>query len=328
MPDSLLSTPLCGVIPPLLTPLLDTDTLDVEGLERLIEHVLAGGVHGLFLLGTTGEGPCLSYRLRRELVERSCRQTSFRTPILVGVTETVLSEMATFARHAADVGVHALVVAPPYYLPPNQEELLAWVDDLLFASPLPLYLYNMPGLCKVKFDVDTVRRLRDRERILGVKDSSGDMVGFHRLLEVARERPDWSVLMGPEELLGEAMLMGAHGGVSGGANLHPRLYVALAEAAARGDLAAVRRRQAEVLQLGRIYRVSRSGSPIIVGLKAALAAQGVCSDLPARPFARLSAEDQAEIRRLVQDLDLDLRAELETPMAKTEKMPGTVLTRT
>src|SRR5690349_10624231 len=108
-----------GIIPPLVTPLLDRDTLDVGGLERLIERTLGGGVTGLFLLGTTGEGASLSYRLRRELIERASRQVKGRVPILVNITDTAFIESVNLARHAAVCGAAALVIAPPYYLPPG-----------------------------------------------------------------------------------------------------------------------------------------------------------------------------------------------------------------
>ena len=96
------SQPLRGIIPPLITPLVERDALDIGGLERLIEHVLAGGVHGLFILGTSGEGPSLSYRLRRDLMDRVCRQVVGRVPVLVGITDTAFVESVTLARHAAD----------------------------------------------------------------------------------------------------------------------------------------------------------------------------------------------------------------------------------
>ncbi len=107
--------PLRGIIPPMVTPLLDRDTLDVPGLERLIEHILRGGVHGLFVLGTTGEAPSLSHRLRRELVERTCRQVNDRVPVLVGITDTAFVESVQMACIAAEAGASAVVLAPPYY---------------------------------------------------------------------------------------------------------------------------------------------------------------------------------------------------------------------
>ena len=112
-----LKLPLRGIVPPMVTPLIDRDTLDRAGLERLLEHILAGGVHGLFILGTTGEGPSLSYRLRRELIDQVCRQVAGRVPVLVGITDTAYVESLNVARHAAAAGVAAVVLAPPYYMP-------------------------------------------------------------------------------------------------------------------------------------------------------------------------------------------------------------------
>src|SRR5262245_61331944 len=123
MNASSLTKPLRGIIPPLLSPLADRDQLDVAGLERLIEHVLVGGVHGLFVLGTTGEGPSLSYGLRHELLERVCRQVAGRVPVLVGITDTSLVESVRLGEHAQDAGAQAVVVSAPYYFPIGQAEL-------------------------------------------------------------------------------------------------------------------------------------------------------------------------------------------------------------
>ncbi len=112
-----------GIIPPLATPLVDRNTLDVSGLERLVEHVLGGGVHGLFVLGTTGEGPALPPGVRREVVDRTIRQVAGRVPVLVGISDTVLAESVALATFAADCGAAAVVAAPPYYFPAGQEPL-------------------------------------------------------------------------------------------------------------------------------------------------------------------------------------------------------------
>src|SRR5437773_4539921 len=285
-PDDVLSKPLRGIIPPLVTPLTGPDTLDVDGLERLIEHLIAGGVSGLFILGSTGEAPHLSYRLRRELIERTCQQAALRVPVLVGVTDTSLVEAALLARHAAASGAHAVVSASAYYLPLVQAELFDYCQALATRSPLPLFLYNMPALTKVRFELDTVRRLMDVPNIIGIKDSSADMILYHQLLTLGRQRGEWTTLMGPEELVAESVLLGGHGGVSGGANLAPRLYVDLYEAAAGADVEKVRRLHAQVLALGHIYRVAGGGSPYLRGLKCALALAGICDDALTEPFQR------------------------------------------
>jgi 4-hydroxy-tetrahydrodipicolinate synthase len=135
-----MNTPLTGIVPPMITPMRDRDALDVPGLERLVEHLLAGGVSGVFVLGTTGEGPSLGYRLRRELVDRVCRQVGQRVPVLVGITDTAFVEALHLARFAADAGAAALVAAPPYYLPGGQPELREYLDHLVPELPLPLFL--------------------------------------------------------------------------------------------------------------------------------------------------------------------------------------------
>jgi 2-dehydro-3-deoxy-D-pentonate aldolase len=292
-----------GIFPPMVTPLCDRDTLDLAGLECLIEHILAGGVQGLFILGTTGEAPSLSYRLRRELIERVCRQVRDRLPVLVGISDTAFVESLSLARHAADHGARAVVLAPPYYFPAGQPELIEYVQQLTAELPLPLFLYNMPMMTKVVFEPETIRRLRDDPRIIGVKDSSGDLAYFDQLLLLARERPDWNVLIGPEHLLADAVRRGGHGGVNGGANLRPRLFVALYEAACRGDTARVAELQEEVLRLGRIYHVGRHASAVIKGLKCALSLAGLCNDFMAEPFRRFRETEREQVRRLLEELD-------------------------
>jgi dihydrodipicolinate synthase/N-acetylneuraminate lyase len=294
---------LTGIIPPMITPLSARDQLDAAGLEQLIERILAGGVSGLFILGTTGEGPSLSYRLRRELIERTCRQVGGRVPVLVGITDTAFVESVNVATVAAEFGASAVVAAPPYYLPEGQPELQEYLEHLVTELPLPLFIYNMPALTKVSFELETVKRAMDNPRIIGLKDSSGNMIYFHRALELARQRPDWPVLMGPEEMLFDAMLSGGHGGVSGGANLFPHLYVKLVEAVRAGDLARARELHQLILRVsGSLYRIGRHSSSIIKGIKCALACLGVCDDFLAEPFHRFRAEERALVERRLAEL--------------------------
>jgi len=297
MNKELLPAPLRGIIPPLVTPLASRDTLDAAGLERLIEHVLAGGVHGLFLLGTTGEAPSLSYRLRRELVDRACRQVKGRVPVLVGITDTAFVESVNMARCAADAGAQAVVLAPPYYFPAGQEELVEYLQHLVPELPLPLFLYNMPSLTKLVFEPATVRRLLDLPGIVGLKDSSGNMVYFHRLQRLLRDRPEIGLLVGPEELLGETVMLGGHGGVNGGANLFPRLFVELYEAARSGDRDRVETLHELVMDISdTIYSTGRHSSSFLKGLKCALALEGICGDFLAEPFHRFRDAERGRIQ--------------------------------
>jgi len=299
--------PLTGIIPPMVTPLRGRDELDIAGLEKLLEHILSGGVSGLFILGTTGEGPSLSYRLRRELVERVCKKVKRRVPILVGITDTAFAESVQLARFAADSGADAVVVAPPYYMPEGQPELQEWLDHLVPELPLPLFLYNMPPLTKVSYEIETVRHALDHPRIIGLKDSSGDLNYFKDAAALLRQRPDWSLFIGPEGQLLDALQLGGHGGVSGGANLFPKIYVSMCRAFQAGDVARAQQLQKQIQRIGNsLYRVGKHPSTIIKGIKCTLACLGICDDFMAEPFHRFRSEE----RELLKGRLAEIRAEL------------------
>lgn len=297
--------PFSGIIPPLVTPLSDRDRLDVAGLERLIEHVLGGGVHGLFILGTTGEAPSLSYRLRRELIDRVCAQVQQRVPVLVGITDTAFVESVALARHAADAGAAAVVLSTPYYFPAGQTELASYIEHIVAELPLPLMLYNMPSLTKVWFEVETLHKLASLERIVGIKDSSGDLDYFERLMTLRTERPDWSIMIGPEALLPDALRLGGDGGVAGGANVFPRLFVDCYRAAQAGDAATVASLHRSIVALQAIYDVGKYASRHIKATKCALSLLGICDDFMAEPFHRFRPPERARVEAILDSLSVD-----------------------
>lgn len=300
-----LTSPFRGIIVPMVTPMLDNETLDVAGLEKLIEHILAGGVQGLFILGTTGEGPQISYALRHELVKRTCQQVAGRVPVLVGITDTVLSEGLRLAQSAALAGAAAVVAAPPYYFSVNQQELIHYFHMLADKLPLPLFLYNMPAHTKVSFELETVKAIAEHPRVIGLKDSSANMVYFQLLVHAMRHRPDFSLLVGPEEVTGEMVLMGGHGGVNGGANLFPVLYVAVYQAARARKFDLLASLQARVLEISsRLYTISNCNMSYLKGLKAALAVKGICNDFLVEPHHRFKAPEKEKVRALLEELDV------------------------
>jgi dihydrodipicolinate synthase/N-acetylneuraminate lyase len=299
--------PLTGIIPPMITPLRGRDELDFAGLEKLIEHILDGGVNGLFILGTTGEGPSLSYRLRRELIQHVCKQVNHRVPILVGITDTSFVESVNVARSAAESGADALVVAPPYYLPEAQPELQEYLEHLVPELPLPLYLYNMPALTKVHFELETVRRAMDEPRIIGLKDSSGDLNYFKSAAELVWGRPDWSLLIGPEEKLFDGLQLGGNGGVSGGANLFPNLYVRVVEAYRAGNIARAQELQQQIQRVSdSFYHIGKYSSSIIKGIKCALSCMGICDDFMAEPFHRFRSAEYELVKSRLKTVEAEL----------------------
>ncbi len=299
-------SPLSGIIPPLVTPLKDNETLDVESLENLIEHLIIGGVHGLFILGTTGEEQSLSYGLRKEMIMQSARINRGRLPLLVCVSDTSIVESINLARVAADCGADGVVSAPPYYFAPGQPELAQFYEELVPQLPLPVFLYNMPSHVKVSFAPDTVRRIAQNPRVVGFKDSSANAVYFQSVLFKMRERSDFSMLVGPEEITGECVLLGAHGGINGGANMFPELYVGMYEAAKAGDIKRIVKLQQLIMQISTtIYTVGKHGSSYLKGLKCALSLLGIIKDdFVASPFYKFNAPEREKIREALDALPI------------------------
>jgi dihydrodipicolinate synthase/N-acetylneuraminate lyase len=311
-----LDQPLRGIIPPVVTPLVGPDRLDEAGLERLIDYLIAGGVHGLFILGSCGEGPSISHRVRREMVDRTCAIVDGRIPVLVGITDPCYAESLLFAGHAAEEGADAVVLSAPYYYPIQQEELVAYVRRLASESPLPVTLYNMPSLTRTSFTLESVQRLIDEPAIVGMKDSSGDLDYFRDVRALARQRDDWSVLIGQEHLLTQSLELGADGGVCGGANVWPQAFVQLYEATLATTETAIAE-QGDVLphlvdqvdRLAQIYRVSSdsiSAPSVIKGLKAALAALGLTTAEVAPPLEPLSAAEHGHVTSILRELGFQL----------------------
>lgn len=291
--------PLCGIIPPLVTPLKDNETLDIESLERLIEHLIAGGVHGLFILGTTGEEQSLSYDIRKQMIRESCRINHGRLPLLACITDTSIVESIRLARVAVDCGADGVVSAPPYYFATGQPELAQFYEELVPQLPLPVFLYNMPSHVKVSFAPDTVHRIAQNPQVIGFKDSSANTVYFQSVMYRMQERPDFAMLVGPEEITGECVLMGAHGGINGGANMFPKLYVAMYDAARSGDLVRVHQLQQVIMQISTsIYTVGKHGSSYLKGLKCALSLLGIINDdFVASPFYKFDAPERDRIHQ-------------------------------
>jgi 2-dehydro-3-deoxy-D-pentonate aldolase len=303
--------PLKGIIPPIVTPLkiIDEDAtsiLDVEGTRRLIEHVLEGGVSAVFCLGTTGEFAALSVEVRTNFIKLCCEIVDGRVPVLVGVTDTSLDATVLLSRIAKEAGASALVLTTPYYFPLEQSEVIRWVQGVLKYTDLPVMLYNMPQLTRVWYEVETVRFLATNyPQIVGIKDSSGDLDYFSKICEVRKEvRPDdWTVMIGPEHLLVDALQLGGDGGVSGGANIYPGLFVSLYEAATATDSQLVSSLVERVNILQAIYRVGTPGFRYAMATKCALSIKGVCANVVVEPFQPFSAYEADQVKVILERVD-------------------------
>lgn len=295
-----------GIIPPLVTPLLNNNTLDLDGLERLIEHVVAGGVHGIFILGTTGEAQSLSFELRVEMIKQTSHFLKNRLPLLVGITDTSMTDSLRLERKASECGASAVVSAPPYYFATAQPELAEFYERLIPQLELPIYLYNMPTHTKVSFAPSTVKRIAENEKVLGFKDSSANGAYLQSVIHEMKGRENFSIFVGPEEMMAESVLLGADGGVNGGANMFPKLYVDLYNAAKQNNIAEVKILHSKVMQIcATIYNNGKYDSSYLKGLKSGLSVLGICNDYLAMPFSKFDAEYRQKVIDAIEVLNLE-----------------------
>ncbi|MGZ0654249.1 dihydrodipicolinate synthase family protein [Coraliomargarita sp. W4R72] len=292
-----------GIIPPLVTPLKADETLDLEATGLLIEHIIAGGVHGVFILGTTGEGPNLSYELRRQFIDFVTEKVNGRIPVIVSISDTAYAESLALADYAKQAGANAVAFTPPYYFIPGAPELRDFVQRMAENLSLPFFLYNMPALTKVSLPLDVVELGLNMKNCLGLKDSSGDMFYYKKVKRLIADR-DLTLLIGPEELLAESMLAGGNGGINGGANVFPKLYVKIYDLMKSGQFHEAQTLQREVMEVScQLFTIGKHGSSIIKGIKGALEVRGIAKRHLASPFSGFNDTDLARVADTIKALE-------------------------
>ncbi len=288
----------------MVTPLISEKELDEEGLENLLEYLISGGVHGIFILGTTGEGTNLSYELRKYFIKRTCAIVNRRIPVMVGITDTSFTGSVEIADASKEAGADALVISAPYYLPITQDEFVVYLENLVPHLKLPFLLYNMPGCTKLDMSLDTVKKAKQLGAI-GIKDSSGDLAKLYSFIEEFKDSPEFSVISGTELFIPETITFGGHGAIAGGANLFPRLFVDWYEVAKANNKEQVAVLREKVIQIEKnIYKVSSDPSKYVKSIKCALSVMGICNDYVALPFRKFNEQERKQIEQNLKDLAL------------------------
>lgn len=289
-----------GVICPIVTPLKEDESLDEKGLRRLVNHLLRGGVNGVFVLGTSGELPTLTDRVRLKAVEVVVDEVRGRVPVLAGAGEAGTKRSIELARTLSKIGVQGLVVCPPYYFQSNsQSELIDHFAAVAGSIELPVMIYNIPQTTKTFIEAETVEVLSRIDNIVGVKDSSGDFTHFQELLMRFRKEQSFRVFQGAERLSGISVLYGADGVVAGLSNVAPRLVVDLYLAAKSGNIGEVFRLQEK---LNHLFKIHLFGS-WLSGLKTSLEILGICGGRVSAPIFEVK-HHTAEIKRILEECEL------------------------
>ncbi len=298
-----------GIIPALITPLDADGRVDELSVHTLIEFQIQSGVHALFVLGSTGEGPLLPRDQKLRLVRATVTAAAGRLPVLAGISHASPSESVELGREFEAAGVNGLVTTAPYYYLHSQAELVRYFRYLHQRLTLPLTTYDVPSAVKVKLSAATVRTLAEEGLIVGIKDSSGDLAGFREMTLATAHVAGFRAFTGSEHYVDAALQAGGHGGVLGLASVTPGLYVQIYTACVRGDwqvAAELQRRAIAVLQM---MHIPRSGGSITAGavgaFKVALRELGVIRGVTmSLPLLPLTSEEEAGVLALVRDTGL------------------------
>jgi 4-hydroxy-tetrahydrodipicolinate synthase len=284
-----------GVIPALTTPFREDRSLDLDGFRRLIEHVLADGVHGLLVNGCTGESWAVNDDERAALFAAAVKQASGRVPVVAGCGAILPEQVKAKIKQAADSGCDYVMIQPPYYVMPNLEEVGDFYRELLDYTPLPAVIYNIPRRTGVNLSVDLVDRLADHPRAAALKESSKD---FLLLSEMIRRTGDrLSVFAGYASLLGLAAIShGAVGYMDSSTPVFGAKSPAFYRAASGGDLDTARRLQAEMVELNNGFF---GVGTFPAGVKAALDMLGRPGGWTRPPVKPLNAEQREKIRAVL-----------------------------
>jgi len=283
---------LAGVLVALASPMREDGSVDPAGIERLVEHVIAGGVHGLLALGSTGETASLDEPSRRAVLEAVLEAARGRVPVLCGVAQSQLSTAVAEIDAAAAAGADGVLVAPPFYYPTDQAGVMAFYREIADRTELPVLLYNIPQFTKVVAEPATVATLARAGAIRGIKDSSRDFEYFEGVCISTRDLPDFRIFTGSDTMLVASLAMGGAGTICGAANVAPRLVVEVHDAYAGGDVMAARRHQDRLFEVVSAVRVG----VFPLGIKAALHMEGVCEPWSAPPARRLDERHEARLR--------------------------------
>jgi 4-hydroxy-tetrahydrodipicolinate synthase len=283
-----------GVLPALITPFRD-GAVDEEAFVRLVERQIAGGVHGLVPVGTTGETATLSHDEHRRVVELCVSTAAGRVPVVAGAGSNSTEEAIELVRHAKQVGADAALVVTPYYNRPSQEGLYAHYKAINDAVELPVLIYNVPSRTSVDISNDTLARLAKLPNMVGVKDATGDLGRASGQRLACGE--EWVMLSGDDPSALGYMAHGGHGCISVTANVAPEQCAAFYNDALSGQWAGALYGQDRLIRLHKALFTDASPSPT----KFALAHLGLCAEDARLPIVACSEAARTEVLAAMRD---------------------------
>lgn len=306
-----------GVVPPVCTPFTADYEVDEKSLRRLINHLIDGGVHGLFVLGSTSEVAYLTDKRRADVIRIALDETAGRVPVVAGAIDMTTFRVNEHVRAAVEAGIDGIVLTAPFYVRTHPEEIALHFKLVKEAcGDVPLYAYDIPVAANgVKLETSTVLKMAKEGVIQGLKDSSGNDAGIRAVVLGAQKLglKDFVVLTGSELTVDSALMAGAHGVVPGIGNIDPVGYVKIFDYVAAGDYKAARAEQERLTEMfglvdvGAPSRMGR-GSSALGAFKASLKLLGIIEDgRTAPPQIPLNSDEIAAIIPFLKNAGLSVK---------------------
>jgi 4-hydroxy-tetrahydrodipicolinate synthase len=289
-----------GIIPAVITPLTDHGKLNEIALRKLLKYLIEGGVHGLFVVGTTGEFYGLTPEEKRDIFLITMDEARGRIPVYAGTNGITTRETVMLTQLAETCKVDAVSVLTPMFVTPSQDQLIRHYRTIAENTNLPVILYNNPPKTSVSLSSASVAKLAEIQNIAGIKDSSGDMTLTAEYIRLTRHIDDFSVLMGRDTLIYGALCYGAAGSIASCANVAPRLCVDIYEKFVAGDLKGSLAAQFSLAPL----RIAFALGTFPAVIKESLTLLGIDAGPCIEPAGPLTPDEKAKLRKVLTDMEL------------------------
>jgi 2-dehydro-3-deoxy-D-pentonate aldolase len=292
-----LAKPYRGVVVPMVTPVTSEGDLDELAARRVINHLLDGGVHGIFVLGTTGEASSVPPDMCSRLIAATVDQVGDQAKTYAGIGDTCFSRSVEAACEYFNLGIDVVVAHLPSYYALTPQQQLEWYSSLAREIPGPLMLYNMPSTTHMSIPIDVIAQLADHENIIGLKDSENDFDRLTELMHRLGGRSDFSIFVGVSSLASKAMVLGVDGFVPSPGNLVPKSCCGVYERSIAGDLVGAEVHQRDMDIVADICNQDRPAlGEKLAAMKAAMGALSLCGPDMLPPLTALTSSDQKALR--------------------------------
>lgn len=288
-----------GIIPAMITPLTKEGAFNEVATRKLIDYLIDGGVHGLFVVGTTGEFYGFDKEEKRYILQVAIDQAKGRVPIYAGTNAITTKETVALTQMAEECNVDCVSILTPMFIKPNQKELFDHYKSIAESVSLPIVIYNNPPKTGVNMDASTIAKLADIPNIVGAKESSGDMTLVGEYIRLTQDK-DFSVLVGRDTIIYSSLVYGASGAIASCASVAPRLCADIYDCYQKGDAEGALAAQFKLAPL----RIAFNLGSFPAVIKESLVMLGIDAGPCMLPCGPLTDAERVELRKVLVEMEL------------------------